>query len=174
MKKSQFASVHGGLLARKGQAAPAIPSPIPQLVYTDAPSSPAPDDHSEGPGSGRRDVKRWSNQPLMASKESVRSRPLPPSGKDSPSDWLRCDANCAADSDQSGELAENDYGDPSSRFKISVRLTAEQRRRMRTIAAQLDWPHQKILSKALDAYLDRICKREMKGCACLNRRLGAD
>lgn len=52
-----------------------------------------------------------------------------------------------------------------------MRLTAEQKRRLKTVAVQMNRPQQDILSEALDAYLDEICSREMKNCACLRSKL---
>lgn len=174
MKKSRFASVHGGLLARKGQAAPAVPSAIPYISYTDAPPSSQPDDQTNETGFGRRDIKLWTNEPLIASKAPV--KPEPQSVSESKTESCRPNGKVKRlnQPDEAKANLESDRSDSASRFKISVHLTAEQKRRVRTIAVQLDWSHQKILLSALDNYLDNLCTREMKGCACLNKRLEAE
>ena len=57
-------------------------------------------------------------------------------------------------------------GSKSAKYKVSFRLTDEQKRRMRIVAANLDRPYQHILSMALDAYLNDLCKGKMCGCNC--------
>lgn len=172
MKKYKFASVHGGMLARKGQATPAIPSPAPHISYTDAP--PLLDTSSNESGFGRRDIELWSNKPLIASKKDVKSDAHPAPQTDDGLCRPECNSLNNTHYDEMRAPVEKAPDGRTSNFKISVRLTAEQKRRMRTIAAQLDWPHQKILSNALDAYLDSVCRQEMSGCACLNKRLNGE
>ena len=54
--------------------------------------------------------------------------------------------------------------------RAQFRLTPEQKRRLRTVAVQMNWPQQRILSDALDDWLDRLCEGEMSNCACLRAR----
>ncbi|MGI9386846.1 MAG: hypothetical protein ACR2OX_05400 [Methyloligellaceae bacterium] len=174
MKKSRFASVHGGLLARKGQASPAIPSPIPHVSYTDAPPAPQIKSVASETGVGRRDIKLWSNQPLIASKNHNQTEPPKASELVGDPNVSDCDRPRLAQLCRAEPHVGEDFRDHTAQSQISLQLTPEQRRRVRTIAAQLDWSDQKILSNALDDYLENLCRREMKGCACLNKRLGSD
>lgn len=160
------------MLARKGQATPAIPSPAPHISYTDAP--PLLDTSSNESGFGRRDIKLWSNKPLIVSKQAVKSDARPAPQANGGLCRPECNSTNVALYDEMRAPVEKEPDGRTSNFKMSVRLSAEQKRRMRTIAAQLDWPHQKILSKALDAYLDSLCRQEMSECACLNKRLNAE
>lgn len=55
----------------------------------------------------------------------------------------------------------------------SVRLTAEQRRRLRAAAAALGLSHQDLLARSLDRYLDELSRGDLRGCACVRRRADA-
>jgi len=56
------------------------------------------------------------------------------------------------------------------RYRASVRLDDDQKRRLRIVAALKDWPHQKILSNALDAYLEKLSRDDALGCSCMKAK----
>lgn len=168
---AKYASLHAGLLARKGEASPALPSPLGQVSYNDRPQ--------------RRDADLpRAETPLIARK--------PPPSPDTDGAAARSSANTGPEkpgqpavdtpapaSPQggccSGAAAPNTPPplpgpDAPLVFRASVRLTAEQKRRLGTVSVQMHWSQQRILAIALDEWLDRLCASEMKDCACLKAR----
>ena len=128
MSFAKFASVHGGLLARKGLATPAtLPLPVmPQQArprYRDEPP-PALDEACCGGASGG-DVER---APAVVTLRPVRNVNLPRM------------AEQEVQQDIAAEL----------RTHVSVRLSPDQMRRLKTAAAQLHISRQKIVADGLD------------------------
>ena len=198
---SKYASLHSGLLARKGHASPAIPSPLAHVSYTDepherrdiepqanapliarkpehAPTENTPAQHGEARGLRRlptrpaespspRPVRREA--PASAPSSSAESHARETSSRDTPPVESGCCGGMAA---MASDEAHHEHYDPASVFKAGVRLSAEQKRRLKTVAVQMNWSQQRILSEALDQWLDKMCEREMKNCACLRARLG--
>jgi hypothetical protein len=152
---SKYASLHAGLLARKGEASPAIPSGFANASYVDAPPPEA--------GSQRRDVEARSSRSVSPSKPVVEcDRPR-----------AACEDSAQAPSCCAGAgrmLPQDPHAGIERTGRAEVRLTAEQRRRLRTVAVQTSRSQQRILSDALDAWLDRLCETEMQDCTCLRPR----
>jgi len=148
---SKYASLHAGLLARKGEAAPAIPSGFAEPGYADRADARPPED--------RRDVEQRGDRPLL---------PRKPAG-DAPAETQR-PACCAGGAPP--DLSADPHAGIARTGRAEVRLTAEQKRRLRTVSVQTGQPQQRILSTALDAWLDRLCETEMRHCACLKARAG--
>lgn len=148
---SKYASLHAGLLARKGEASPAIPSGFAGASYVDRPAEPAPPPAAAP--EDRRDVERRSDRPLLARKAA------PAPGV----------SGCCAGID-APELAEDPHLGIARTGRAEVRLTAEQKRRLRTVAVQTGQSQQRILSAALDAWLDTLSETDMRHCACLQAR----
>ena len=145
----KYASLHAGLLARKGEAAPAIPSGFAGASYVDRPAQPVPVPDE------RRDVEQRSDRPLIARKPAAGGEDLPPA--------------CCGGGDLP-DLVEDPHAGIARSGRAEVRLTAEQKRRLRTVSVQTGQSQQRILSAALDAWLDRLCETEMRHCACLKAR----
>ena len=153
MSSAKFASLHGGLLARKGLATPAmLPLPIiPQLArpqYTDAPaytnvSAPGRDDLCCGDALG----STAENQPAATNLHSVRG--ANPQGKD--------------------YEGHHEIG-AEHRTHVSVRLSPEQLRRLKTAAAQLHQSQQKIMANGLDFFLDKLAAEDLVGCRCMKAK----
>lgn len=168
---NKFATIHSGLLARKGEAMPAMSSHL--AVYTDGPPPTAGGDT----GAGRRDVAQPEGLPLIATKthdEPWFGRREP--GDDTP---VRLAAPFVAEVDGRAETAgEHPHGHgnrpPGGRYKLTLRLDVERRRRLRIVAAQHDRSLQRVLVDALDKYLDGLCACSMKDCACLAPRREAE
>ncbi|MDF1768521.1 hypothetical protein [Maricaulis sp.] len=177
---AKYASLHAGLLARKGEASPALPSPLGQVSYTDLPQ--------------RRDIEptrpenlasetRETRQSLIARKTaSPAGKPAPVAhpASDSgsgPSLGRRPETSVSA-SPQGGCCSEGVTPSPPPlpgpdgplAHRATVRLTAEQKRRLGTVSVQMNWSQQRILAIALDEWLDRLCANEMSNCACLQAR----
>lgn len=148
MSLAKFASVHGGLLARKGLATPAsLPLPVmPQQArprYKDSPP-PVPEETCCGGFSGG-DVEKV---PAVVTLHPVRAANPPR----------------AADYETQHEI------NADLRTHVSVRLSPEQMRRLKTAAAQLHLSRQKIVADGLDVYLDKLAAEDLAGCRCLKAK----
>lgn len=53
--------------------------------------------------------------------------------------------------------------------KVALRLTEEQHRRMRVVAAQLQMTHQALLAAALESHLANLCDGRLSACSCLGK-----
>ncbi|WP_203292932.1 hypothetical protein [Maricaulis parjimensis] len=170
---AKYASLHAGLLARKGEASPAIPSSFAGASYVDAPSpdaSPMPARSASPKAEAdprrsllqRRDIEAPDTpQPLLARKPVP---PVEPAAPAQPDEQAR--GCCGAQL----ELPDDPHAGIDRAARAQVRLTQEQKRRLRTVAVQMNWPQQRILSDALDDWLDRLCEGQMSNCACLRAR----
>lgn len=139
---SNFASLHSGLVARKGEAAPAVSHA--SFSYVDEPNeASAPPSSPSGAKAAPQSVPQKTQSTRVA---KVTIKPVAPGRKP---------------------------GKPSSKkaetFRLTFRMTHDQRRRMRIAAAQKDESLQHILSDALDNYLDGLCACSMSECACMAR-----
>jgi predicted transcriptional regulator len=56
------------------------------------------------------------------------------------------------------------------RTHVSVRLSPDQMRRLKTAAAQLHLSRQKIVADGLDVYLDKLAAEDLAGCRCLKAK----
>jgi hypothetical protein len=136
---AKFASLHSGLLARKGQATPAmVPLPVvPErgsFSYTDAPA-PARDETC---------CRAVESQPAGAHADSGAGlhRPME---------------------------VHHDVG-VDHRTHVSVRLSPEQLRRLKTAAAQLHVSQQKLMADGLEFILDKLAGEDLAGCRCLRAK----
>ena len=141
---AKFASLHSGLLARKGQATPAmVPLPVvPQagsFSYVDAP---APARAESCCGAGGAAEKQSAN--ALAAGGTNSNRAL-----------------------EHG--AHRDIG-ADHRTHVSVRLNSEQLRRLKTAAAQLHVSQQKLMADGLELYLDKLAVEDLAGCRCLKAK----
>jgi hypothetical protein len=182
MSSAKFASLHSGLLARKGLATPAmLPLPVaPPLVnprYTDAPApgSAEPPTRPEPPAAVRPEA------PPAARAETAAARAEAPAARaERPAVWTEStrldptpmpvqeEACCGGASvDRARGL---DDGPPDHRTHVSVRLNAEQLRRLKTAAAQLHVSQQKIMADGLEAYLDKLAVEALSSCRCLRTK----
>jgi predicted HicB family RNase H-like nuclease len=55
------------------------------------------------------------------------------------------------------------------RYRLTFRMTPDQRRRLRIAAAKEDQSLQQLLSDALDGHLDGLCACSLRDCTCLAR-----
>jgi hypothetical protein len=148
MSLAKFASLHGGLLARKGLATPAtLPLPVmsqqPRPRYRDEPP-PALDETCCGGASGGNAEKA----PAVVTLRPVRSTNTPR----------------VADYEAQQEI------NADLRTHVSVRLSPDQMRRLKTAAIQLHLSRQKIVADGLDVYLDKLAAEDLAGCRCLKAK----
>jgi hypothetical protein len=158
MTTSKFATIHGGLLARKGEAAPAIRHSNAHVSYSDGPP-PVPAAGPVAPPEPRPPLPLLdvtfgdmrvpeAGVPTSCPGPSVRPKPRQACGREAPLD----------------------KGDrPAGR--VSMRLTERQKRMVTIAAAVLGRSQQKLLSDALDAHLARLGAGELRSCACFKGHL---
>lgn len=171
---SRYASLHSGLLARKGEASPAQPSAFAGASYVD---TPAPD--PQGPGE-RRDAT-GADLPARAvllrkplADDEARAPAREPEQATPTAEPLPADADARGCCQGAGVTWPADpHADIDRLHRVEARLTAEQKRRLLTVAVQSGHSQQRILSDALDAWLDALCAGDMQGCACLKARVPA-
>lgn len=152
---SKLATLHAGLIARKGEARPAIahaafsyvdaPRPAPQPVRQDG----GIEEH--GPSMAPQPA---ADVPVTPAPKPVSAAPRPP-------------ARVRAAPPQKSE--DNDHSKP---FRLTFRMSADQRRRLRIAAAKEEKSLQEVLSDALDNHLDTLCACALRECSCLAREQG--
>jgi len=144
---AKFASLHSGLLARKGQATPAmLPLPVvPEPAHLSYVDAPAPARDESCCGAAASGTEKQSAAPALY---SVRGASL----------------HRAADHEAHYEIGAD------HRTHVSVRLNAEQLRRLKTAAAQLHVSQQKIVADGLERYLDKLAVEDLAGCRCLKAK----
>lgn len=175
---SRYASLHAGLLARKGEASPALPSAFAGASYVDAPA-PEPRDPGERRDATGADLPARALLLRKAPAIDAAGAPARAPAQATPS-AQPLPADTATDTAARGccEGAEVTWpADPHAGIdrlhRVEARLTAEQKRRLLTVAVQSGHSQQRILSDALDAWLDALCTGDMQGCACLKTRAPA-
>lgn len=183
MTTPKFASLHGGLLARKGEASPAIPPSMARASYTDAAPQPqhplreaaphlhaAPPPHTSVPATPANGAEGPRKNRFISEVKSAPSRAKPATKFQPLAGKPKTEAKAASATGNCGADCASRSKDSNKKYRISLRLNAEQRRRLRTAAAQLEVSNQQLVAKALDAYLDQLGLGDLNGCACLARR----
>ncbi len=156
---AKFASLHAGLLARKGQAAPVFMNPAVAYIDDPRPIGEADDDDVQ-----RRDVASADGLPLMAEKiggDDVSNGQLTPM-------MMNGIRPARAGPRKPRLVTDEDHHD--SPYRFSFRMPADQHRRLRVAAAQKNISLQQALSDALDNYLDGLCACSLKECNCMARQ----
>ena len=174
----KLASLHAGMLVRKGEAVPVFSNPA--VSYVDGPRPLQASDAAEV----RRDVASADGLPLIAEKMM-----MDPRGDEEAIGLLTKEMNRAA-TRASAETGSRPHlravGSPAPRKPIrkdadgehhgpcrfTFRMSPDQRRRLHVAAAQKGCSLQQSLCEALDKYLDGLCACSLKDCACLARRDG--
>lgn len=173
MSSSRFATIHGGLLARKGEAAPAVRHPGHQVSYGDHPPLPVSGGDRAAPSRAAVQNGRAPDLPSRpatapVATAAVATRPAPCVGKatdDAAGATVRPPARAASSEEGWGRLP---------RARVSMRLTERQRRLIRIATAVLGRSQQSILSDALDGHLERLGATELKSCTCFARHAAGD
>jgi hypothetical protein len=156
---SKLASLHAGLIARKGEAAPAVAHPA--YSYVDGPR-PAPQPmRRDGDGIEWRSFGAPAALPSADAPEPVpalvrATPPTPPAPE-------------PVRAVPPQKPAADDHAGP---YRLTFRMTADQRRRLRIAAAKEEMSLQELLSNALDSHLDTLCACKLHECTCLAREGG--
>lgn len=150
---SKLATLHAGLIARKGEARPAIAHAA--FSYVDAPR-PAPQPIRQGGDGIERHIIGTATTPPPA------EAPAAPAAKP---------ARAAPSASKLVRTASsrNEDDDQSKPFRLTFRMSADQRRRLRIAAAKEEKSLQELLSDALDGHLDTLCACALRECSCLAR-----
>lgn len=179
--KPKFAALTAGLLARKGEAAPASTiasaddlGPIARgFVRQPGGLSPYRPHHSHHHAAAPAPVPR---QPVtsvadiqMALEVALKEAPLVPPAAETP-------APKPAPKETAGEEAgpktcEGCPGESSEekRFHISVRLRRSRYLKLKLAAATLHKPSQDIIGEALDAYFEKLGEDVLGTCPCVGK-----
>lgn len=140
---TRYASLHSGLLARKGEALPAGPTRLAAAYYAPEPVSDA------------------------ASRSEAPARLTPPPPPAEPDAKPRAAGEVVAPPQRQRKPAHTPATANSSRRKTTVRLSADQHRRLRIAAAQLECSQQSLISEALETLLDQLAAGRLPDCSCL-------
>ncbi len=172
---SKLASLHSGLVARKGEAMPAVSHPL--FSYVDAPRReeksadvpPAP--RAWPPVRATREVEQLDelvtaeesgqSEPDVRPDEALEQRPFAPSVTPK-----------SETAPRPAPHERHDHGtdehDSTYRHRLTFRMTQEQHHRLRLAAAIKDESLQHVLSEALDNHLDGLCACSLKDCTCMS------
>ena len=158
---SKLASLHGGLVARKGQATPALSNSA--LTYMDAQRPERESDIRLEPYAAP--AKEQSTPP----PQTPAPTPLP-SYEEKPVRQSKPKTSVARSSSSTDKsrrkTAKDTHPGP---YRLTFRMTHDQRRRLRIASAQKDRSLQQLLGEALDNYIDGLCACSLQQCACLAR-----
>lgn len=179
---SKLASLHSGLVARKGEAMPAVSHPL--FSYVDAPrreekSAQAPAPRAWPPVKTTREVEPMDEPataveseksgPDVRPEEALEHRPfaraVPPAAEAPPRPEPEVVSRPApvVRKPQGPEVQDSAY-----RHRLTFRMTQEQHHRLRLAAAIKDESLQHLLSEALDNHLDGLCACSLKDCTCMS------
>jgi hypothetical protein len=148
MANASFASLHGGLLARKGEAKPSADPKMATLTWQQQfdPIGPAP-----LAGSNIADMK-VRLQDVASAWPARKASPPSPIAEDHT--WVAA---------KSGNAPLDSFGHA---VKASVRLTHQQARAVKLASLVLDRPQQDIMSAALLARLETLACTDLANCSC--------
>jgi predicted DNA-binding protein len=167
MSKAKVAVLHGGLLARKGEARPLSTFGPPTGVYA-APQQlhrevrPEPVMHRQTPAanldadaSARQEPKvtGWHDDQPCASETRCQGRSAP---------ILDLDALAARSKASAGK----------ERTELHARLDNMSHKRLKIAAAQLGRSQQEIVATAIDAYLEYLEVDALNNCRCMQNARG--
>jgi hypothetical protein len=158
MTTSKFATIHGGLLARKGEAAPAVRHDHAYVSYRDAPSS-APDARMAPPPEVRPAL------PLLDVAFGDMQAPEAGVPAPCPEPLTRPSLKQACGRETPVRKGDGPVG------RVSMRLTERQKRMVTIATAVIGRSKQKLLSDALDAHLAHLGADELQSCGCFKESL---
>jgi hypothetical protein len=158
MTTSKFATIHGGLLARKGEAAPAVRHDHAHVSYRDGlPTAP---DARMAPQPEVRPAL-----PLLDVTFGDMQAPEAGVPASSPEPLIRPGLKQACGRETPVRKDDGPAG------RVSMRLTERQKRMVTIAAAVLGRSQQKLLSDALDAHLAGLGAGELRSCDCFKESL---
>lgn len=175
MSSSRFATIHGGLLARKGEAVPAVRHPEHQVAYGyNSPAGLPASGHAPMHDGQAADLFAPAPIPdlawrlatdetgaVTASRPAARTEDVP--------------VDAAGKAAAEGCSAQKKVASRRMpRARMSVRLSDRQRRLVRIATAVLGRSQQALLSDALDGHLEKLAATELRSCTCFARQAGDD
>lgn len=171
MVQTKFAAIHGGLLARKGGAAPMISSFSGGMA-------PGVRQHENAPAGRGQETKvgmRVGKLPTRRAQTDMSAPPSPSRGNGAQA----CPGPCLPTGDDRAgpripASSRPSAGRAEKRHRVSVRLAEEQKRRLVTAAAQLGLAPARLAARAVEAYLDQLSECELGDCACMQRQAKTD
>jgi hypothetical protein len=158
MTTSKFATIHGGLLARKGEAAPAVRHDHAHVSYSEGPPS-APDARLAPPPEARPAL------PLLDGTFGHMQGPEAGVPVSCPEPHVRPGLKQACGRETPVRKGDGPAG------RVSMRLTERQKRMVTIASAVLGRSQQKLLSDALDAHLADLGAGELRSCSCFKESL---
>jgi hypothetical protein len=171
MSKAKVAVLHGGLLARKGEARPMStfgqPTSFPPVTQTPHHIEPArPEPQLRAPVS-----------PDADGRKPERQEPVMPDWSAKPAAPAATKQTCGGceptlDIDPAAPKKTKAQGRTSAKTELHARLDGPTHKRLRIAAAQLDRSQQDLVAAAIDAYLDSLEVNAMRDCSCLQNARG--
>lgn len=146
MSSSPFASLHAGMLVRKGGAAPSV---TPSLAPSAAANAHAP----VGEPVAREPVVRETVVHGPAARTPARAAPEP--------------RRASPARPQPAPAMKPPAAKPQQR--ASVRLSHEQARALKLAALVLDLPQQELLADGLETHLEKLACGPLASCACFRK-----
>ncbi|MGD2131194.1 MAG: hypothetical protein PVI23_00265 [Maricaulaceae bacterium] len=182
MSQSPFASLHAGLLARKGAARPSVepqsfpmpraetrPEPrVRELSPRETPAGPASSGAVPATRAGRIDPgpSGWSSRAAAEPRTTPAHETTPPHSEEAPLDR---DARPQSDADPQSDSQSEHEARQQRAYKTSVRLTRNQARALKLAAIILDRPQRELLATGLERQLEALACSDLHHCACFRR-----
>jgi len=158
---SKLASLHAGLVIRNGDVVAGVSQPV--FSYGEPPQPVRQPARRESDGWGEGGVTPF------ARIEAAEVTPAERLTRAFAHEVARRPAEPVRPVIQHKPARRDDAEDHSGPYRLTFRMTKDQRRRLRIAAAKQDMSLQKLLSDALDAHLDGLCACSLRDCTCLAR-----
>ena len=162
MSKAKVAVLHGGLLARKGEARPMSTFGEPTGAHFARPTQPTVSDRPEPQ---IHDTVRT----VADDKPEARLEPVV-------TGWQakepRADTSKCPNREPCLDIKSQDKSKPGPRIELHARLDSASHRRLKIAAARLGRSQQQIVAEALDAYLEHLEVETLNECSCMYNARG--
>jgi len=162
MSKAKVAVLHGGLLARKGEARPMATFGEPTGAHFAPPVRQAAPDRPEPQIS---DTVRT----VPDDKPEARQEPVVTGwqAKEPCADMAKC-----SNREPNLDIKALDKSKQGPRIEVHARIDSASHRRLKIAAARLGRSQQQIVAEALDAYLEHIEVETLNACSCMYNARG--
>jgi hypothetical protein len=163
MSKAKVAVLHGGLLARKGEARPLSTFGPPTGTYptpkTQTVEALRPEPRLDGPAA------RLPQDPPVEREEPVVTRWQPEAPRAETS-------SCCKRKAELPHLTDKKPKRGGKRIELHARLDSVSHKRLRIAAAQLGHSQQEIVVAAIEAYLEYLEDETLNDCSCMQNARG--
>jgi len=191
-ERGTYASLSAGLLARKGEATPAMESfgrqPQPKVRRSEpvepvdmlTPVGEKPPAEPAKPRAPLFDRLRRAGRGPQEPEAAQRAEPAPPADavaapvQPTPDPQATPQPDAAPGCGAACEAADEAERPGGPRAAVTVRLQTSAFLRLKLASAQHRRTSQDLLAAALDEYLDRLGVQAAKNCACLRRAAEAE